>query len=137
MYKSYEEMPVWKKAMDLAVAVHGLTASLPRSEDYGLASQLRRAALSVSANLAEGFGRKRNRDKANFYIMARGSLLETKSHITYGQKVGYFLEEQVVSLGSQVDEIWKEINSLLAFLENSLKPALSTPQPRPKTSARS
>ena len=78
-----------------------------------------------------------NRDKANFYIMARGSLLETKNHITYGQKVGYFLEEQVVSLGNQIDEIWKEINSLLAFLENSLKPALNRPQPRPKASARS
>lgn len=54
--KSFEDMPVWQKAMKLAVDVFGLTKNLPRNEDYGLTSQIRRAALSVSANIAEGFG---------------------------------------------------------------------------------
>ena len=61
--------------MELAVNIFDLTKSLPRSEDYGLTSQIRRATLSVSANIAEGFGRDTSLDKKRFYIMAKGSLL--------------------------------------------------------------
>ncbi|MDP2992592.1 MAG: four helix bundle protein, partial [Deltaproteobacteria bacterium] len=89
-YNSFEEMPIWKKAMDLSVKIFGLTEDLPRKEDYGLTSQIRRSALSVPANIAEGFGRKHTKDKLNFYYNSRGSLAETKSHLIYGQSVGYF-----------------------------------------------
>ena len=77
-YKSFEEMPVWRKAMDLAVKVLKLTENLPRKEDYGLTSQIRRSGLSVPGNIAEGFGRKHTKDKLNFYYDSRGSLSETK-----------------------------------------------------------
>mgnify|MGYP001067196937 CR=1 FL=1 len=89
-YKSFEEMPVWQKAMELAVKIHGLTERLPRKEDYGLTSQIRRSGLSVSDNISEGFGRKHTNDKLKFYYNARGSLAETKNHLIYGHKVGYF-----------------------------------------------
>jgi len=59
-------MPVWQKAMELSVVVFDLSSSLPKSEDYGLTSQLRRAANSISANIAEGFGRNINKDKRQF-----------------------------------------------------------------------
>jgi len=70
LYTSFREMPVWQKAMELSIQVFKLSSSLPRSEDYGLTSQLRRAANSVSANIAEGFGRNTSKDKSNFYIIA-------------------------------------------------------------------
>ncbi|OGP70635.1 MAG: four helix bundle protein [Deltaproteobacteria bacterium RBG_16_50_11] len=89
-YNSFEDMPVWQKAMDLAVKIHDVTEGLPRKEDYGLTSQIRDSALSISGNIAEGFGRKHTRDKLRFYYNARGSLAETKSHLIYGHKVGYF-----------------------------------------------
>ena len=57
-YNSFEDMPVWQKSTDLAVKIFNLTEGLPRKEDYGLTSQIRNSALSVSGNLAEGFGRK-------------------------------------------------------------------------------
>ena len=66
MYRSFEDMPAWVKANDLAVEVFNLTVDLPRSEDYGLTSQIRRSANSVSANIAEGFGRKTKKDKSYF-----------------------------------------------------------------------
>ncbi|HCJ65802.1 MAG TPA: four helix bundle protein, partial [Elusimicrobia bacterium] len=88
-YNSFEEMPVWQKAMQLAVKIFKLTDKLPRKEDYGLTSQIRRSALSISGNLAEGFGRKHTKDKLNFYYDSRGSLAETKSHLIYGYKVEY------------------------------------------------
>lgn len=83
-YNSFEEMPVWQKAMGLAVSIFKLTEKLPKKEDYGLTSQIRRAALSVPVNISEGFGRRHTRDKLNFYYDSRGSLSETKSHLIYG-----------------------------------------------------
>jgi four helix bundle protein len=83
-------MPVWKVSHELSISIFHLTASLPRSEDYGLTSQIRRSSNSVAANISEAYGRKTNKDKANFYTIARGSALETQSHILYGEKVGYF-----------------------------------------------
>ena len=65
-YNSFEEMPIWQKSMDLAVEIYDMTETLPRKEDYGLTSQIRRSALSVPGNIAEGFGRKHTKDKLNF-----------------------------------------------------------------------
>ncbi|HEU5408017.1 MAG TPA: four helix bundle protein, partial [Nitrospira sp.] len=90
-------MPVWQKGMELAKKVFSLTEGLPRKEDYGLTSQLRRSALSVPGNLAEGFGRQHTKDKLNFYYASRGSLAETKSHLIYGEEVGYFAQNDCVS----------------------------------------
>ncbi len=80
--------------MELAQRVFLLTENLPKKEDYGLTSQVRRSALSVSGNLAEGFGRQHIKEKLNFYYASRGSLAETKSHIIYGQNVGYFNRDE-------------------------------------------
>jgi four helix bundle protein len=80
-YKTFEDMKVWQNAMDLAVKIFHLTENLPRKEDYGLTSQIRRSALSVAGKLAEGFGRRHTKDKLNFYYDSRGSLAETKSHL--------------------------------------------------------
>lgn len=116
-YKTFEDMPVWKKAMELAIKVFNLTEKLPKKEDYGLTSQIRRSALSVSANISEGFGRKHTKDKLNFYYDARGSLTETKSHFIYGKNVGYVSSEEFENSKNLIDDIWKELNSLI----NSLK----------------
>lgn len=83
MYKTFEEMPVWQKSMNLAVKVFQVTEKLPHKEDFGLTSQIRRSALSVSANVAESFGREHTLNKLNFYYTSRGSLSETKSHMCY------------------------------------------------------
>jgi four helix bundle protein len=115
-YNSFEDMPVWKKAMDLAVRIHALTEGLPRKEDYGLTSQIRHSSLSVPGNLAEGFGRKHTKDKLNFYYNSRGSLAETKSHLVYGRKVGYFSKPDFESCLTLITEIWKELNSIISSL---------------------
>jgi four helix bundle protein len=126
-YSSFEDMPVWQKGMDLAERVFAITEGLPRKEDYGLTSQIRRSALSVSANIAEGFGRKHTKDKLNFYYASRGSLAETKSHLIYGLRVRYFRQPDFDSLSELVEIIWKELNKLI----NSFTKDLPT-QPRPR-----
>ena len=119
-YNSFEDMIVWQKAMDLAVKIFKLTEKLPRKEDYGLTTQIRRAALSVPGNIAEGFGRKHTKDKLNFYYDSRGSLAETKNHLIYGKKVDYFTQTECGDLMQLSDDIWKELNMLISSLHKKL-----------------
>jgi len=116
MYKSFTEMPVWRKALELSVKVFNLTVNLPRSEDYGLTSQIRKSSNSVSGNIAEGFGRKGNKDKCHFYIIARGSATETQSHLLYGNEVGYFDPKIVKELFSEYKDLIFDLNRLMKRL---------------------
>lgn len=116
MYKNFKDMPVWQKALELSVKVFELSANLPRSEDYGLTSQIRRSSNSVSGNIAEAFGRKSKKDKSNFYIIARGSAYETQSHLIYGQRVGYFEADEVNQIFADYDNLIHEINKILKSL---------------------
>jgi four helix bundle protein len=116
-YADFTEMNVWKSATEIAVDVFKISESLPRKEDYGLTSQIRRSSTSISANIAEGFGRSTAADKRKFYDYSRGSAFETKSHLLYGIEVGYFKKESV-------DVIIKKISGLIHEL-NKIKLSLS------------
>ena len=119
-FNSFEEMPVWQKAIELSVKVFKLTESLPKKEDYGLTSQIRRSGLSVPGNIAEGFGRKHTKDKLNFYYDSRGSLAETKNHLIYGHRVGYFDQLNCDELTLLIDDTWKELNMLISSIEKNI-----------------
>ncbi len=116
MYRSFEDMPAWVKANDLAVEVFNLTVDLPRSEDYGLTSQVRRSANSVSANIAEGFGRKTKKDKSYFYVIARGSAFETQNHLLYGNRVNYFPDADTQELFDKYSDLIFELNKIMKSL---------------------
>jgi len=116
MYRSFTEMPVWQKASELSVEIFTLCKDLPRSEDYGLTSQIRRSANSVSSNIAEGFGRKTNKDKIHFYIMARGSAFETQNHLIYGSKINYFSSDTVKQIEMQYSILIHDINKIIKTL---------------------
>jgi len=120
-YKSFEEMPVWQKAHKLAVEIFHVSEHFPRKEDYGLTSQLRRAALSISANIAEAFGRFHYKDKLNFYYNSRGSAHETKSHLLYARDVGYIEDQICESLVHRVEEVLFDLNSVINALRRNLK----------------
>jgi len=110
-------MPVWKKAHYLSSEVFNLTVGLPRSEDYGLTSQIRKSSNGVAACIAEGFGRSTKKDKSNFYIVARGSASETQNHLLYGNKVGYFENPITDRLFDEYNELIHEINKIIKSLE--------------------
>lgn len=117
MYKSFRDMPVWQNALDLSDIVFEMTNSLPKSEDYGLTSQIRKSSNSSTANIAEAFGRKTKKDKSHFYIISRGSVFETQSHLLYGNKIGYFEEKKTEGLFEQYSELIHELNKILKSLE--------------------
>jgi four helix bundle protein len=119
-------MPIWNEAMTIAESIFELTKTLPKSEDYGLTSQIRRSALSISGNIAEAFGRYHLNDKINFYYFARGSVAETSSHLEYGVRIGYFDREQTKTISEKLDNLFEEINRLVKYLKSPSKP-----QPHP------
>ena len=115
-FASFREMPVWREAMAVAEKVFVLTDKLPRKEDFGFTSQIRRAALSISANIAEAFGRNHTLDKVNFYFVARGSVTETQSHLEYGKRVGYLKPESAEELSARLSSIYNDINKVIITL---------------------
>lgn len=116
MFKDFTEMPVWQKAMDIAVECFFLTERLPRKEDYGLISQLRRSAESISSNIAEAFGRRSNKDKSRVYDISRSEAFETKNHLIYGKNVNYFTDEECENLLEKIGIVIYELNKIINFL---------------------
>jgi four helix bundle protein len=113
--KSFENLEVWRMGRDLVTTVYILTASLPQGEAFGLTAQIKRAALSVPANVAEGFGRYHYMDKAKFYLNARGSLYELKSHLLIAQDLGYLERSQAVSgILTMIENLSVKLNNLIA-----------------------
>jgi four helix bundle protein len=87
--KSFQDLLVWRKAHKLVLAVYALTATFPKSETYGLALQMRRAAVSIPANIAEGFRRRGKADKARFLNIAEGSVEECRYFLILVKDLGY------------------------------------------------
>ena len=100
--KTFEEGEVWKKAYAWVLAVYRFTERFPRHELFGLTSQLRRAAVSISANFAEGFKKKHRADKARFYNIAQGSLEECRYYMILARDLGY---GDTQSLLSSLEEV--------------------------------
>ncbi|MEA1957265.1 MAG: four helix bundle protein, partial [Euryarchaeota archaeon] len=120
MINSYQDLEVWKKAMGLVTDIYKITQTFPKEEIYGLTNQLRRASVSVPANIAEGWGRGTTKEYMQFLRIARGSLseVETLRTISHNLGPGYVnaqdLQEQILQ---KIIEISKMINALI----NSLK----------------
>lgn len=113
MITDFTQFDGWRKAMDLAVKIPHLTAGFPKGEQYGLISQLRRASVSVAANIAEGFGRYSYPDKKHKYVQARGELVEVMTELIFGIRVGYLSQEQNNDIQNDCREVQKILNALI------------------------
>ena len=118
MSASYRDLRVWKHSMALVVRIYALTRFFPKEELYGLVSQMRRAAVSIPSNIAEGKGRLTDRDRAHFFSQARGSLLELETQILIAVELNY-----ISSLESdRVMELSSETGRMLNSLLESIRP---------------
>jgi four helix bundle protein len=113
----FEQLLAWQKAQDLAVFIYELTSVFPSEEKYGLISQIRRAAVSVSANLAEGYGRRGIKDKVQFYTISYGSLLELKSHRNLAVRLKYLESTPYEDAHIQITDVQKLINALISSIK--------------------
>jgi len=114
--KTFEELIVWQKAHAFVLSIYSFSRSFPKYEIFGLTSQFRRAAVSIPANIAEGFRKKSNKDKARFYNMAQGSIEECRYYLILSDDLGYGKDQKINTL---LDEISKMLSSYLSSILDS------------------
>lgn len=113
MQGTYEDLKVWRRAMDLVIEIYRSTSSFPRQEIYGLTSQMRRAAVSVPSNIAEGKGRFSRKELLQFLFHARGSLLELQTQITIGRELDFLPPAEGKKLTDLASEVGRLLNGLV------------------------
>ena len=113
--KTFKDLIVWKKAHQWVLEIYRFTDSFPKKEQFGLTSQLRRAAISIPANIAEGFKKKGNPDKARFYNIAQGSIEECRYYLILANDLGYgntgMLEEKLEEISRLLQAYLKAVVS--------------------------
>jgi four helix bundle protein len=115
---SYQGLVVWQKAMDLTAFIYKLVKKLPKEELYALSDQMRRAAVSIPSNIAEGRDRNTDKEFVQFLIFSRGTKAELETQLLICIKVGYLNETEISEAMNLLSEVGKMLNSLI----NKLKP---------------
>jgi four helix bundle protein len=122
MGRSYRDLVVWQKAMDLVTSTYRATARFPKDELFGLTSQAHRAAVSIPGNIAEGQGQGRLSEKEfrHFLGQARGSLTELETQLQVAENLGYLQKEEVAGLLQSCGEVGRLLNGLIASIVKQL-----------------
>jgi len=115
--KDYKKLKVWGKGIELVTKIYKLTATFPASEQYGLTSQIRRCAVSIPSNIAEGSGRQSEGDFNHFLNISKGSSNELETQLIISNRLGYLSDDELASCLSDIEEIQK----MLTGLQRSLK----------------
>lgn len=114
-YQKYTELEVWKQAKDLASYIYKITASFPAIEQYGIVSQMRRCAVSIPSNIAEGSGRQSNKEMLHFLAIARGSLYELETQIYISKDLNFITEEVLNNCFFKIENLGKLINGFRRY----------------------
>lgn len=120
MSSSFRDLRVWQDAMKLSVETYRITAEFPKHEVYSLAQQMRRAAVSVPSNIAEGKGRNTNREFAQFLFHARGLLLELETQIMIAQELQYISVQQGLMLQDRAAKVGRSLTGLINAVRTTL-----------------
>lgn len=114
--KNFTDLIAWQQAHRCALEVYKATSMFPADERFGLTNQMRRAAVSVTSNVAEGFGRKTKNEKKQFYYIASGSLSELQSQIILARDLGYIDTSEYNALFAQLRQSYRLLNGLISFV---------------------
>lgn len=115
----FKDLDVWKVSMDLVVKVYEITRGFPKSEQFGLASQLQRSAVSIPSNIAEGSGRGTRKDFAHFLDQARGSLLEVITQLEISRSLNYGDSDKIKAIQLEYEILGMRINALIKTMKDS------------------
>lgn len=119
--KSYQDLKVWQQSMQLAEECYQVTRQFPKEELFAMTSQIRRAAASIPANIAEGWGREGTREYIQYLRVAQGSLKELETLLLLSQRVGLLAQHQLHPLLSLLTDVGKMMHSLIGSLRRKLK----------------
>ena len=117
MLKNFKELKVWQKSYKLCLKVYKITKKFPKTEIYSFTSQMRRAALSIPCNIAEGYGRKTTPDYLRFLYMSYGSICELETQILLAGDLGYLEKENFSVLHSAIGEVERMLKALIKSIE--------------------
>ena len=123
MLRNYKDLQVWQKAYQLCLEVYKATGEFPKHELYGITSQIRRAAVSIPSNIAEGYGRKTTKEYIQFLYVAYGSICELETQVLLSGDLGYFSRGESQKLQDRIAEVERMLKALI----NSLERKPSTP----------
>ncbi|HEY1807615.1 MAG TPA: four helix bundle protein [Acidobacteriaceae bacterium] len=116
MGKSFYDLTVWQRSIEMATLIYQMTDAFPKTEIYGLTSQMRRAAVSVSSNIAEGAGRGSKAEFRQFLIMARGSNCELQTQLVIASNLGMGAKDRIEAAKSLSHEVGRTLNGLMASI---------------------
>ena len=118
MVRNYKDLEVWKKSVAITTKIYRLTSDFPNAERYGLSSQVRRAAVSVAANIAEGWGRGSVGEYIQSLTIARGSLMELETHLIVSCNLDLISSDALGAASDEIEEIGKMLNGLIGALKS-------------------
>lgn len=117
--KSFPQLTVWKEAHKLVLDIYTITKLFPKEETYSLVDQMKRASVSISSNIAEGFSRQSKKEKLQFYFMTKGSLTELQNQLLIAKDLNYIEKDQFKSLADQTIRVHKLLNGLIRSIRIS------------------
>jgi four helix bundle protein len=115
--KDFKELEVWKESKRLVIMIYKSTETYPKHELFGLSNQMRRAAVSIPSNIAEGIGRKTDKDAAHFMFTSRGSLFELETQVIISFDLGYILQERQDEILNQIAHCRRLVNGMINYFE--------------------
>jgi four helix bundle protein len=122
-YKKYTDLDVWKEARYLVSSIYALTKPFPKEELFGLTNQLRRCAISIPSNIAEGCGRNHKKDSVQFFFIARGSLYEAETQLYLCHDIGYLSKIELEDILTRLEIVRKLLNGLIRYYNTPISPS--------------
>lgn len=125
--ETHRDLRVWQQSIDFVSSIYLMTRSLPKEELFGLVSQMRRAAVSVPSNIAEGYARGTDKEKIHFLRILSGSMSELETQLTLCLKLGYISQEEYNTTSEKLVSVWKQLNALISVIKKRINSQESVP----------
>ena len=120
--ETHKDLRVWQQSIEMVTSIYKMTYAFPKDEIFGLVSQMRRAAVSVPSNIAEGYARATDREKLHFLHISSGSMSEIETQLLLSLNLGYIGQETYGNLSEQITSVWKQLNALISSVKKRLSP---------------
>ena len=125
--ETHRDLRVWQQSIDFVSSIYLMTRSLPKEELFGLVSQMRRAAVSVPSNIAEGYARGTDKEKIHFLRISSGSMSELETQLTLCLKLGYISQEEYNATSEKLVSVWKQLNAPISVIKKRINSQESVP----------
>ncbi len=120
--ETHKDLHVWQQSIEMVTSLYKVTMTFPKDELFGLVSQIRRAAVSVPSNIAEGYARGTDREKLHFLRISSGSMSEIETQLMLSLNLGYMSQDSYNEQSERVTSVWKQLNALISSVKNRLSP---------------